>query len=191
MIGFAHLVDRIADFLQPIWVVAAVGFWILGMIGVVRSRRVRRSNESKHSLLLLLVGFSGFAGVIGFEFATAAFVESAALREIRPILAERPLSVLINGRPTAYSAELTDSLRRMSDPTGHHSHPTERFHVQIATARSSLTLELGRDSQDAREFWVFYPGFKRTRLNEVGHAFTDVFMAEAEQGKSPTKGSSR
>jgi len=191
MIRFAHLVDRITHFLHPVLVVAAIGFWILALIGEVRRRRGRQSNESKYSLppgLLLFVGFSGFVGIIGFEFATAAFVKSAALREIQPILAERPLSVLVNGRPTAHSAELTDALRTISDPTRHHSHPTESFQVQIVTARNSLTLELERDSQDAREFWVFYPGFN---MIEVGHAFTDVFPANAEQGNSPTKGSSR
>ena len=123
---------------------------------------------------MFYLGILSFATIIGLEFAFAAFGKFAALREIRPIVNERVLSVSVNGVQMAFPANLLQALREMRDPIGHHSHPTDRFRVRITTTNSSLTLDLGRDSHNPNEFWVFYPGFHSTELNDVGRVFTDA-----------------
>lgn len=43
----------------------------------------------------------------------------------------------------------------------HHSHPTKRIRVDIRTDVRDLRLELGRDSENLQEYWVFYPELDR------------------------------
>lgn len=65
-------------------------------------------------------------------------------------------------------------LRDMHDTMGHHSHPTTRYRLFLTTSRGPLELQLCRDSQDPHEYWVFYPGFDSTKMNDIGHVFTNA-----------------
>jgi hypothetical protein len=51
----------------------------------------------------------------------------------------------------------------------------ERFRIQVVGSGHSLTLELGRDSWLNTTYWVFYPGYRHTRLNEIGGIKTTMF----------------
>jgi hypothetical protein len=47
--------------------------------------------------------------------------------------------------------------------------------VDIESEKGNLTLELGRDSGYAQEYWVFYPKYHVTSNNEIGRVTTPVF----------------
>ena len=47
--------------------------------------------------------------------------------------------------------------------------------VDIESGKGNLTLELGRDSGYAQEYWVFYPKYRVTLNNEIGRVTTAVF----------------
>ncbi|MBL7189799.1 MAG: hypothetical protein ISS70_26005 [Phycisphaerae bacterium] len=51
----------------------------------------------------------------------------------------------------------------------------KRFRIQVVDSGHSLTLELGRDSWLNTAYWVFYPGYRHTRLNKIGGIKTTIF----------------
>jgi hypothetical protein len=171
MNGLAHLLDNTVHPLQPFIVLAALIVWIVAAIQLVRNRM--KTFPEKLPRGFVAAGMV-FLGIVGAEFALVAFVKYEALREIDPQLSGAIDSVTVNGTPIANVGPLVDALRKMHGTIGHHSHPTTRYHVVLITSRGSLPLDLERDSGDPHEYWVYYPVFHITRLNEVGHAFTDA-----------------
>jgi len=115
-----------------------------------------------------------FAGIINVEAVVESVIESAARKEIKPLLAADISSVEVNGQSFAPDGQLIADIRNMSQPMGHHSHPIGNVQVTLNTAKGRLILYLGRDSGDPHEYWVFYPGFGATLSNAVGHVFTSV-----------------
>jgi hypothetical protein len=113
-------------------------------------------------------------GIIGTEFALSEVIQSGAIEEIHPRLNSQIEIVKINGSNFQKVHEIVDALRNMHSTLGHHSHPTTNYEVSLLTAAGPLTLDLRRDSDDPHEYWVFYPGFFATRLQDVGHAFTSA-----------------
>ena len=115
-----------------------------------------------------------FAGVIGGEFAIAGFLKSAVLDEVNPKLTANIETLTINDTRFERTSELLADLRNMHGTMGHHSRPTTGYRLSLATSRGPLELKLCRDSQNPREYWVFYAGFYSTRMNDIGHVFTNA-----------------
>jgi hypothetical protein len=121
-----------------------------------------------------MVGFVGFAAIVGGEFAAAELIEHEARMEIAPLLASKVNSVTVNGKPIANADAIFSALRGMHSIMAHHSHPTACYRIELTTESGPLELDPCRDSDDPHEYWVFYPGFRETRLNEIGRTVTDA-----------------
>src|SRR5947209_1693963 len=63
-------------------------------------------------------------------------------------------TILVNGKQVCNSADVLATLKRMSDLPAHHSSPTRRIRVDIRRTKH-IVLDLGRDSSNPREYWVF------------------------------------
>lgn len=123
----------------------------------------------------LIVAAAIFVGITLGEVVLITMIKVAALKEIAPMLSGPIVSVSIDGTRMSDATALVGALRKMHEPLiGHHSHPTKRYQVVLDTPRGYLTLDLGRDSGDPHEYWVFYPGFHATTSNAIGHAITDA-----------------
>jgi hypothetical protein len=72
-------------------------------------------------------------------------------------------------------AEMISSLKEIAPYWAHHSHPTTRIRVDIHSEVRDLTLELGRDSGNPQEYWVFYSEHSVTSDNEMGRITTSAF----------------
>jgi hypothetical protein len=96
------------------------------------------------------------------------------LREIALQMSGETQSVTVNGTLIDSNAPLVAALRKMHGASYHHSHGTTRYRVVLTTSFGLLPLDLDRDSEDPHEYWVFYPLFHITKLNDVAHAFTDA-----------------
>jgi len=171
---FAHLVDRAVHWLQPILIFIAMGGWAIAMIGQISAYRSRKPGSAWPISGKFIAGMLVFAGVIGGEFAIAAFVKSAALHEINPKLAANVEALTINGTQFDRTNELLADLRSMHGTVGHHSHPTVGYRVHLTSSRGLLELQLCRDSANPHEYWVFYPAFYSTKMNDIGHVFTNA-----------------
>ena len=84
--------------------------------------------------------------------------------------------VSVNGHRVQNSAEIVNTVKNLTDLPAHHSHPIKRIAVDISD-HSQITLWLGRDSDNPREYWVFYPKHFITRSNEIGRVITPLFDA--------------
>ena len=166
MPDFAHFVDALTYRMLPALIVAALIAWGVALLGHVSGSKVGRGK--------FFAGMLVFAGIIGGMFAVSAFIEHSALNEIKPRLFANVEKVTVNGSEVNNGAAVIDALRGMHDVVGHHSHPTICYRISIQTSRGPLTLLLRRDSQDSREYWVYYTGFHSTENNDVGHVFTPV-----------------
>jgi len=83
--------------------------------------------------------------------------------------------VEINGNMVDDPNNVISGLKTLTRIAAHHSQPMQRIRIVVADTNYSLSLELGRDSSRPSEYWVFYPGYRSTRLNEIGRITTDVF----------------
>jgi hypothetical protein len=84
-------------------------------------------------------------------------------------------NVSVNDADIRNQEEIVVELKRMAPLEPHHSHPEGRIAVMIVDGDSKLELELGRDSQDRNEYWIFYPKYLITESNDIGRIISDKF----------------
>lgn len=167
----AQLLDRTVYLFQPLITLVILAAWCVGAFAAIRARK--RKPALRWWLVSVAAGLV-FVGLVTGEGTVVNYIRQAALRDILPRLSCAIESVEVNGSLFSKPDALLYALRGMHETIGHHSHPTTRYHVLIQTSCGPLALELGRDSDDSNEYWVFYPGLHSTQVNAVGHSFTDV-----------------
>jgi hypothetical protein len=116
-------------------------------------------------------------GLSAFESAGPEAIGWAVRREIMPVLAADACSVSVNGQCFADPAALVAKLRELKYAATQESHALAPLKTLIETSAGQIELWLGRDSSNAREYWVFHPGLESTRSNAIGHIFTDLLDA--------------
>jgi len=82
--------------------------------------------------------------------------------------------VLVNGLPFADPESMILMVKEISPVFAHHSHPTNTILVTIRNADTNLTLKFRRDSDRAKEYWVFEPSHSVTAKNEIGRVTTSL-----------------
>jgi hypothetical protein len=126
---------------------------------------------TRWTLPKVIFGVAVVAGLI-----VAATSRSIAQFQVQQRLESEPADtpIFVDGHQLQNSGEVLTELKRLGDLPAHHSHPTKIITVEVA-GRPHLTLWLGRDSDDPREYWVFDPSHLITRNNEIGRIITPVF----------------
>lgn len=84
-------------------------------------------------------------------------------------------TVYVNQQQVRDPDKMISALKEIAPYWAHHSHPTKRIRVDIHSDERDLALELGRDSDNPQEYWVFYLGHSVTSNNEIGRITTDTF----------------
>ncbi|HSE25411.1 MAG TPA: hypothetical protein VLB68_27355 [Pyrinomonadaceae bacterium] len=109
--------------------------------------------------------------------ATASIMTSYARRDALKFLQSLPqgYSVYVNGQQVADPDKMILSLQQVAPYWAHHSHPTTRIRVAVHSNERNLTLDLGRDSDNPKEYWVFYTEHSVTSNNEIGRITTSAF----------------
>jgi hypothetical protein len=82
--------------------------------------------------------------------------------------------ISINGNPAQNSKEILRVLRTLRTSPAHHSHPTHAINIQISYGSEHMMLRLARDSDDPKEYWVFFPKYGITSTSEVGRIKTSA-----------------
>jgi hypothetical protein len=83
----------------------------------------------------------------------------------------------INGKSVQNPDQTLAILKTLHWIFPHHSHSTRRIDVEVSNHSQRLLLWVSRDSDDPREYWVFYPKYLVTAHNEVGRVVTPSFDA--------------
>jgi hypothetical protein len=84
-------------------------------------------------------------------------------------------AVTVNGVTLANGDLALTVLKDMASMPAHHSHPTQTLVIDIHSNWRELRLNLGRDSGDRHEYWVFSPAYWFTSRNEIGRLKTNFF----------------
>jgi amino acid transporter len=100
-------------------------------------------------------------------------VRAESLRFLKSVTGN--VTVIVNGKTVDMPRDIVAELKKLAKIPAHHSSPMQRICVQVVDANYSLTFELGRDSKRPSEYWVFYPGYDLTALNEIGRVTTTIF----------------
>jgi hypothetical protein len=151
--------------------VVAVAAGVIALVGQISAYRARKPGETRPVSARLVLGIIVFT-VIWLEFATDAYLKSAALVEIKQKLNANVKLVTVNGAQFEKFAELLLALRGVHDVPAHHSSPTTRYLITLTTSAGSLELRLCRDSPNPHEYSVFYCGPDPATSNEIGRVST-------------------
>ncbi len=150
------------------------------LVNWMRYLKIRRENKSRRVALPAKVPLKSvlfFVVPIVVAFSIAEFVQARSRAEALNFL--RDLSgnyaVYVNSRAAKNPDAVIAALKTTAPIMGHHSHPTKMVHVDIQTANGGISLVLGRDSDYAQEYWVFYPKYCITSNNEIGRVTTSLF----------------
>lgn len=121
-------------------------------------------------------------------FITIETFEALLRARVREVLGTTSSAVAVE----AEDAKLRDpaaviaAIRNIKRASPHHSSPSRCATVTLSLAHSTLRLRLCQDSQDPTEYWVFYPEFRFSAMNEIGRVFitTPLWRAHASQQES-------
>ena len=128
-------------------------------------------------LIVWPIAFVLMTGLCFFAWATREDgLVRHRVREFMGSLSEEA-QVLVDGE--YFTGERADSLlgplSELEPEAGHHSHPEESFLVRLIDGERQMELELCRDSDRRREYWVYLLNEGSHReLNEIGRITTDV-----------------
>lgn len=155
----------------------ALPFLFVNWIGYMKARSKNRSSFVPVPATFPLKSVLFFAGPIIIAIAIAEIMASHSRAEALSFL--RDLSgnyrVYVNSQPVHDPDRIVSALKATAPQVAQHSHPTKMIRVDIESEKGNLTLELGRDSGYAQEYWVFYPKYRVTSNNEIGRVTTTVF----------------
>ena len=164
------------------YAVSAIPFIALPFLLVnwIRYMKVRAENRS--SFVPVPVKFPTrsvlfFVVPIIVAITIAGIMTSRSRIEALNFLRELPgnYKVYVNSQPARDPDKIISALKATSPQLAQHSHPTKLIRIDIESDKGRLTLELGRDSGYAQEYWVFYPKYRVTSNNEIGRITTPVF----------------
>ena len=155
----------------------ALPFLVVNWVRYMNARAENRSRFVPVPVKFPVKSVLSFAGPIIIAMAIAEIMASRSRAEALSFL--RDLSgnykVYVNSQQGHDPDGIVSALKATAPQLAHHSHPTKMIRVDIETDKGNLTLELGRDSGYAREYWVFYPKYRVTSNNEIGRVTTPCF----------------
>jgi hypothetical protein len=115
-----------------------------------------------------------FIGSLLAIFLVSGIVCRRGRSEVREFL-NGANQVAINGKLISDPRSTLEALRSLGELPAHHSHDTKIIRVIVRGKTGQIILNLGRDSDNPREYWVFYPRYRTTTSNDIGHIITSAF----------------
>jgi hypothetical protein len=157
--------------------IIALPFMLVNQFKYLKVRAANRSRFVPLPAKFPVKSVLFFVGPIILAIAISEIMTSYCRAEVLNFL--RDLSgdykIYVNSQPAHEPQRIVGALKEVAPQLGHHSHPTKMIRVEIQSDKGSVTLELGRDSGYAQEYWVFYPKYGVTSNNEIGRVTTPIF----------------
>lgn len=147
--------------------------WLIYLVSKVRARRGAVAVAAKFPFKSVLFFVLPILTVFCVGFISKSYAQDEVISALNSFSSDA--RVLVNGESTENPFDIIAVLKKTWQVYPHHSHPTKRIDVQISDESRSLVLRLGRDSDDPREYWVFYPKYYVTSSNEIGRVITPIF----------------
>jgi len=124
-----------------------------------------------------ITGVICFIGSIVLIIALCHLMELNLRNQVKSFLHEVSdnVKVRINGKFVKEPSQVITELKKIITISGHGSHATKSIDIEVISQDKILKLELGRDSTNDQEYWVFYPKYRYTSKNEIGRIITNFF----------------
>jgi len=170
--SFFTTLDFISSWIWPISCFAAP--WMF--INFLRFRRAQR-NPATASVRFPWISTTLFLGPILFTSFAGSILAFHERHRVLEFLNNpgADATVIVDGIKSGNADEVLSVLKNLAPLAAHHSNPTETLVIDIRSNRGELHLNLGRDSGDRHEYWVFSPAYWSTTRNEIGRLKTPVF----------------
>ena len=151
----------------------------LFLIFVIKCRRQYLLNNNVYSnsrleIVTVILGLITILPIVIFSVRETRIHEQDRIAVVKLINSFPANSVLyVNGYPEALSIEMLNALKSVTPYKQHHSHQEKTFQIELKSKTQYILLTLGRDSQNAQEYWVSSdPLFSNGGL---GHIETKAF----------------
>jgi|GEM_PF-6365065 len=156
---------------------------MVGMLAAVTGlvllsiKRFRESPTRRKRLKLVIVGgVLLFVASIAATFLLGSVMRQTVRRHVLSFLGAGAVwQVTIDGQAVPEPEKFVEVLSKMAPLAAHHSHPEGELAVVLTSGTESLTLKVGRDSSYRDEYWVYFPSYRHTSVNEIGRIRTDTF----------------
>ena len=155
--------------------IIALPFMLVNWWKYMRSPRARRLGAFQPGFPYKSISFFVFSALTAIAAASVmtAYARHDVLNFIQNLSGN--YTVYVNQKQVREAEKIISSLKEIAPYSAHHSHPTTRIRVDIHTDARDITLELGRDSGNPKEYWVFYSEYSVTSNNEIGRITTSAF----------------
>jgi hypothetical protein len=146
------------------------GLFVLSFLLLVISARDPLEGGTYNRLLFIVVAVSllsilAIDGIVKAEARHEAFSYLDGLETAQ---------VSINGERATDPEGALDMLRSMCGYWAHHTHPEGRILIDIRSNRGRLVVRLGRDSGRPDEYWVYYPRYYVSNIDEIDRIRTHL-----------------
>jgi hypothetical protein len=157
--------------------IIALPFLIVNWVQYMRARARAAFPSSRAAVAFPAKSVGLFVTSILIAAAVASVATTTARQEAQRFLSGSTgdMTVYVNGQLISDQEEVLSVLKGIASYSAHHSHPTTRIRVDVMSSNGNLALELGRDSGNPREYWVFSQRQGITSSNDIGRITTSAF----------------
>lgn len=165
----------IIGYLSFLAALVALPFLIVNWVVYMKRRQASGPASPKPAFPRKSVGFFLVSCVT--TIIVGGVITTYARREALNFIQRLPenYTVYVNEEQVRNSHKLISALKQIEPYWAHHSHPTKRIRILIRTDEGDLRLELGRDSDNPQEYWVFSLEHEVSSNNEIGRITTAAF----------------
>lgn len=162
---------RSLDAINAVALPFVIGFGVLSLVALAVTfawpgERVVGLGKSGIIAACLFVVCGAFLG----ELTVIHVITAAARSEVATVLDAHHLDVRIEGEGPLRADGVAAALRRFDTVKPDHSDKSDaRIAIDVRTERGDVRLDLSQDTEDPDNFWVFYPTYRLTRLQQIGH----------------------
>lgn len=164
---------------RHLWKVSlsAIGIAIVLILALIILKKIPLEKPGPATKFVMFTAGGMFIVPIIAGFMISGIMEKLVLREVRFFLknASPAAKAAVRGRPVDNGAEIIKALEKIAPVPMRRSNYTKKFRVEITDGEEGLIVDLGRDASYGNEYWVFYPGYGYTLVNEIGRIRTNLF----------------
>lgn len=144
----------------PSFIAAIAGFLLLFYTFKINDKA--NVNYTRTGVLLI----AQLILIIIISIAIQSADNKRSVNELQRFLIRNHAKIEVDGQPldSAEAKKIIAVLKTIHSVDAHHSHAINRIEVKIITAKDTLHIILGRDSEYKNEYWIF-------KRNDEAHEF--------------------
>lgn len=168
-----NTLDYIIGFLNVVLAIAMIVGIVVSIICGVKNRKLPKNELFfRAGWPIGLVVFMSFMMLI-----LSFFFKYEVRKEVRNLLGKLSLKtkVMIDGKMSNKPQSIIEKLKKVTPLLAHRSHDINRINIVIEDGDKKININMGRDSENPDEYWIYYPKYKYSTKQEVGRIRTSLF----------------